>query len=221
MMIEKVREIANKTMMTENEVAGTLQSQAERGLPLNLQFFSEPPGDGEELPPEGEDNPEDREETPTDDKTFTQSEVDSQISKAVEKALNNRDKEVEKRIKEERKEAERLAKLTEKDREKEELTQREKELEKRAAELERKELLSDAESTLRDKNLPTSFSEVLLGDDAEKTLENINKFKETFDSAVNEAVKEKLRQDTPPSGEGKPSNKAPSMAELARENRII
>lgn len=153
--------------------------------------------------------------------TFTQSEVDSQISKAVEKALNNRDKEVEKRIEEERKEAERLAKLTEKEREKEELTKREKDLEKRAAELERKELLSDAESTLRDKNLPTSFSEVLLGDDAEKTLKNINKFKETFDSAVNEAVKEKLRQDTPPSGEGKPSNKAPSMAELARENRII
>lgn len=187
-------------------------------LSLDLQHFSS------EDDPEPEDDLEDKDPEPEDDtkdKTFTQSEVDSQISKAVEKALNNRDKEVEKRIEEERKEAERLAKLTEKEREKEELTQREKELEKRAAELERKELLSDAESTLRDKNLPTSFSEVLLGDDAEKTLENINKFKESFDTAVSEAVKEKLRQDTPPSGEGKPSNKAPSMAELARENRII
>src|SRR5699024_8689714 len=153
--------------------------------------------------------------------TYSRSDVDREISKAVEKALKNRDKEVETRIEKERQEAERLAKLTEKEREKEQLTKREQELDKRAKELERKELLSDAESTLREKELPVTFAGVLLGEDADTTLDNINNFKKSFDEAVNNAVKERLRQDTPPAGSGITSTKATSVAELAKENRII
>lgn len=217
-MIEKIREIANKTAMSEAEVAGTLHSQAENGLPLNLQFFAEDSTDEDNQTDDKQDNDE---HDDNQDKTFTQSELDSQVSKAVETALKNRDKEVEKRIEKERQEAERLAKLTEKEREKEQLTIREQELDKRAKELERKELLSDAESTLRDKELPVTFAGVLLGEDADTTLDNINNFKKTFDEAVNNAVKERLRQDTPPAGSGKVSNKQPSVADLAKENRII
>lgn len=191
-------------------------------LKLKIQHFSEPPEGGEEVPPKKEENPEGGKETPPEDKTFTQSELDSHVSKAVDTALKNRDKEVEKRIEKERQEAERLAKLTEKEREKEQLTKREKDLEKRAAELERKELLSDAESTLRDKELPATFASVLLGEDANATLDNINNFKKSFDEAVNNAVKEKLRQDTPPAGTGGLSTKKqPSISEMAKEHRII
>src|SRR5690625_7725280 len=85
-MIEKIREIANKTAMTEAEVAGTLHSQAENGLPLNLQFFAEDSTDEDN---QIDDKQDDDEHDDNQDKTFTQSEVDSQISKAVDKALKN------------------------------------------------------------------------------------------------------------------------------------
>jgi len=189
-------------------------------LKLNMQFFSQDDTGGTN--PEGDDSDNTEDDTPPTDKSFTQSEVDSKISKAVQTALDNREKEIEQRIADERKEAERLAKLSEKEREKEKLTQREKDLEKRAAELERKELLADAESILRDKGLATSFANILLGEDAAKTLDNINNFKTAFDEAVNAQVKEKLRQDTPPAGGGQiKTNKGYNIAEMAKNARII
>lgn len=190
-------------------------------LKLNIQHFAEPPG-GEETPPE--ENPK-GEETPPDDKTFTKSELDSHVSKAVNTALENRDskhkKEMQQAIDDAIAEKERLSKLSEKERKDEELSSREKEIADRLAEIERKELKADAVSDLTEKKLPAEFADFLLGEDAEKTLENINTFKKTFDEAVNAAVKEKLRQDTPPAGGGNITNKQVSVAELAKENRII
>ncbi len=219
-MEEKIKEIARTTTMTTDEVAGALMSQAEKGLPLNLQFFSEKENT------EDVETTENTQEEEQENTTFTRSDVDREVSKAVQSALDKREakhkEEMQKAIENAIAEKERLSKLSEKEREKEKLTQREKDLEKRTAALERKELLSDAESILREKGLSTSFANVLLGDDAEKTLDNINNFKFAFDEAVNNQVKEKLRQETPPASGGNiNTNKSYNIAEMARNARVI
>lgn len=73
---------------------------------------------------------------------------------------------------------------------------------------------------LQEKELPAKFADFLLAEDAETTLENINAFKEAFDAAVNEAVKEKLRQDTPRVG-GTAGSTSISIKDLAQKHRVI
>ena len=157
--------------------------------------------------------------------TFTRSDVDREVSKAVQSALDKREakhkEEMQKAIEDAIAEKERLSKLSEKERQEEQLTQREKEIAEREAEIARKELKADAITDLNEKSLPSEFADILLGDDAETTLENINTFKTAFDSAVNAAVKEKLRQDTPKTGGASFGGTTPSVAELAQESRII
>lgn len=220
-MIEKIKQLAKETSMTERDIARSLQSQAESGHPLklNLQYFADPE---EPVDDSGDDDPKG---DPEDKKTFTKSEVDSQISKAVDSALKKREskhqEELQKAIDDAIAEKERLSKLSEKERKEEEMTQREKELADKEAEIARKVLRSEAVDDLQKKQLPSEFADFLLGKDAEQTLNNINEFKKAFDAAVNSAVKDKLRQDTPPAGGGSLSNKQPSVAELAKEHRII
>ena len=157
--------------------------------------------------------------------TFTRSDVDREVSKAVQSALDKREakhkEEMQKAIEDAIAEKERLSKLSEKERQEEQLTQREKEIAEREAEIARKELKADAITDLNEKGLPSEFADILLGNDAETTLENINTFKVAFDSAVNAAVKEKLRQDTPRTGGASFGGTTPSVAELAQESRII
>lgn len=209
----------------EEQLKDFLESKRiSKPLKLKIQNFSEKPPGGEETPP-NEGAKSEGEETPPADKTFTQSELDSHVSKAVNTALENRDtkhkKEMQQAINDAIAEKERLSKLSEKERKEEQMTQREKEIADKEAEINRKVLRSEAVDDLQKKQLPSEFADFLLGEDAEKTLNNINTFKKTFDEAVNAAVKEKLRQETPPAGSGKVSNKQPSVADLAKENRII
>jgi len=201
-MIEKIREIANKTAMTEAEVAGTLHSQAENGLPLNLQFFAEDSTDEDN---QIDDKQDDDEHDDNQDKTFTQSEVDSQISKAVDKALKNQqsklEEQMQEKIEQERNEAAEYAKLTQKEKEEADYNKRLEALEKREKELNDRQLLNQIESDLKENSLPTSFAQSLLTiQDNGKIKDAITNIKEEFDSAVNEQVNSRLRQDTPSEG---------------------
>ena len=157
--------------------------------------------------------------------TFTRSDVDREVSKAVQSALDKREakhkEEMQKAIEDAIAEKERLSNLSEKERKDEELTKREQEIADRLAEIERKELKADAVSDLTDKGLPVEFADFLLSDNAENTLTNINAFKEAFDTAVNAQVKEKLRQDTPLAGTGGIKQKQNSIADIANEKRLI
>lgn len=228
-LTDKVKELAKTTPFTEGSIAASLESRAKRGLPLDLQFFADNP-DGGQLGDNSDDNPDNNDPDDKDNKdnkdnkdAFTRSEVDSEISKAVDKALKNRDakhqEDLQKAIDDALAEKERVSKLSEKERKEEELTQKEKKLLERETEIARKELLSDARADLTDKGLPTSFAELLLGEDAEKTLENINNFKTAFDNAVNESVKEKLRQDTPLLGGGGAKGATNFGKQLAQMNK--
>lgn len=189
-------------------------------LKMNLQHFAEPedpkdpPADPPADPPGDERTPEQIE---FDKKV--EAESDRKLESAKKKWEKDHQEKIDKAVADAVAEKERLSNLSEKERKDEELNQREKALEKRLADIERKELLADAASDLSKKDLPVEFAELLLGEDAEKTLENINNFKAAFDKAVNDAVKEKLRQDTPLLGGGGISNTDNLGKQLAKLNK--
>ena len=196
-------------------------------LKLNLQHFAEDnPND-----PEGKGKQSENDQGDDDKEIFelTQSELDSQKHKAVNKALANQEKKFEQRLKEAvenaRSEAESYAKLTEKEKKDKEFEKREQALAEKEKEFRLRELKADVENDLKDKGLPTSFAESLIHlEDNEQINEVVNAIKEDFDRAVQEQVKEATRQSTP-SGQQSDvsSNKktSDSFAELARQNRII
>lgn len=196
-------------------------------LKLNLQHFAEDnPND-----PEGKGKQSGNDQGDDDKKIFelTQSELDSQKHKAVNKALANQEKKFEQRLKEAvenaRSEAESYAKLTEKEKKDKEFEKREQALAEKEKKFRLRELKADVENDLKDKGLPTSFAESLIHlEDNEQINEVVNAIKEDFDRAVQEQVKEATRQSTP-SGQRSDvsSNKktSDSFAEIARQNRII
>lgn len=190
-------------------------------LPFDLQFFAEdpPPSDPPADPPT---DPEEIKLTQEELQKKIEAESDRKLASALKKKEEEWKTLTQQQIEDAIAEKERLSKLSEKERKDEELSKREKELADRLAEIERKELKADAIADLSEKGLPADFADFLLAEDAEKTLENINNFKTAFDNAVNEAVKEKLRQDTPKLGGGNIKNsKTPSVAELAQKHRLI
>ena len=196
-------------------------------LKLNLQHFAEDnPND-----PEGKDKQSGNDQGDDDKKFFelTQSELDSQKHKAVNKALANQEKKFEQRLKETvenaRSEAESYAKLTEKEKKDKEFEKREQALAEKEKEFKLRELKSDVESDLKEKGLPTSFAQSLIHlEDNEQINDVVNSIKEDFDKAVQEQVKEATRQSTPYGQGSDVSSKketSKSFADLAKENRII
>lgn len=196
-------------------------------LKLNLQHFAEDnPND-----PEGKDKQSGNDQGDDDKKFFelTQSELDSQKHKAVNKALANQEKKFEQRLKEAvenaRSEAESYAKLTEKEKKDKEFEKREQALAEKEKEFKLRELKADVENDLKDKGLPTSFAQSLIHlEDNEQINDVVNSIKEDFDKAVQEQVKEATRQSTPYGQGSDVSSKketSKSFADLAKENRII
>ncbi|WP_337970245.1 capsid assembly scaffolding protein Gp46 family protein [Virgibacillus salexigens] len=188
-------------------------------LSMHLQYFAE--GDPNPNDPPADPQKDDPKNGPGGDprkETFTQSEVDSQISKAVENALKKQQEKLEKQKQDEiekaKQDAVEYAKLTQKEKEEADYKKRVESLEKRERELNNRQLLSEIESDLKESELPTAFAESLLTiQDNEKIKESIADIKKQFDEAVNAKVKEALRQDTPAAG-GSSRNKTNTMADL-------
>ena len=212
----------NIEFKTERE---DIQMKLNDKLNLNLQFFA----DNDEGEPGQSNDKKSENNSGQEQETYTRSEVDSQISKAVETALSKRDRkhqqELDKAREEAKKEAESYAKLTEKEKKDKEIEKREQALAEKEKEFKLRELKADVESDLKEKGLPTSFAQSLIHlEDNEQINEVVNSIKEDFDRAVQEQVKEATRQSTP-SGQQSDvsSNKktSDSFAEIARQNRII
>jgi hypothetical protein len=113
--------------------------------------------------------------------------------------------------------------MTQKEREDAEYKKRLEALDKREHELNTKQLRSEVETDLKAEGLPAAFADSLIKlEDNEKIKEAVSSIKKEFDAAVNNAVKEKLRQDPPETGGSKLNNSShTSKAEMARKNRII
>ena len=126
-------------------------------------------------------------------KTFTQEEVDKMISKRLQRER----KDIEAKIEAERKEAEELSRLSEQERQKKLFEKQVKEFEETKRAFENERLLNETSKQLASKNLPIEFAEMLKGNDAEKTFENIQLFEAKFNEAVEKVVTERLRGNVP------------------------
>ena len=136
--------------------------------------------------------------------TFTQEELDkklqSEADKRVQEALNTAktkwEKEWTEKLTTAKTEAERLAKLSAEEKKAEEDKKRAEELAKKDRELTIRELQLQAVDELSKRKLPVSFSKLLLGENAEDTLEKITTFETAFREAVQAEVDVKLKGKT-------------------------
>ena len=126
-------------------------------------------------------------------KTFTQEEVDKMITKRLQRER----KDIEAKIEAERKEAEELAKLSEAEKQRKLFEKQVKEFEETKRAFENERLLNETSKQLASKSLPIEFAEMLKGNNAEKTFENIQLFETKFNEAVEKVVTERLRGNVP------------------------
>ncbi|MGF2617739.1 DUF4355 domain-containing protein [Rossellomorea aquimaris] len=195
-------------------------------LKLNLQYFAEP-NDPPADPPNPDDPPSDPpakvELTPEELQKKVEAESDRKLAKALEKKQKEWEAQLQQRIADAKKDAEQYAKMTQKEREDAEFKKRLEALDKRERELNTKQLRSEVESDLKTEGLPAAFADSLIKlEDNEKIKEAVASIKKEFDEAVNNAVKEKLRQDPPETGSSKINNSFnATKAAMARKNRII
>lgn len=155
----------------------------------------------------------------------SQSELDSIIGKAIDKALKNNDKKwaekTEKAVADAKKEAESYAKMTQAQRKNAEMEKREKALDEREAKLNHKALIADIQADLTEKGLPTVFAESLsLLKDNETIASATQAIKDAWDKSVNDRLKANARQKTPGTS-AETIHIGSSLAEFAKENRII
>lgn len=190
-----------------------------RGFRLNLQQFADG-GEG------GEGS----------EKTYTQaeldkmlqSETDKRVTEALKTAKEKWSKEYDEKLENEKKEAERLAKLSAAEREKDKFDKERKAFEAERAQFERDRLEMQVAKELTNEGLDAEFASILMGADADSSMENIKVFKASFDKAVEAAVKARLAGRTPDSGSGNELTVNPfsdegynltKQAELYRTNR--
>lgn len=179
-------------------------------LPMNLQFFAEPGGDGAGAGDgngggagggEGGTSGDDGTEPPSFDdllKNGHQAEFDRRVQKAIDTAVGKAQEKWQALTDDKLSEAKKLAKMT-----KEEKTQylaqkHEKELAEREAGITRRELMAEAKNTLAEKKLPAGLAEVLNYTDADSCNKSIAAVEKAFQEAVEEGVQERLKGGTPP-----------------------
>lgn len=127
-----------------------------------------------------------------EEKTFTQDELDKIIEKRLARALKKAD--------EERQEAERLAKMSAAERVKAEFEKEKQNFEEERKQYQRDKLELQVVKELGAKNLPAEFSKYLLSEDAETCMTNIKEFEIQWQNAIEKAVNERLKGDTPKAG---------------------
>lgn len=142
-------------------------------------------------------------------KTYTQEELDEMLQKetdrrvsgALDKAKIKFEKEYKEKLEQERQEAAKLAQLSESDKQKAIFEKQQAEFEQERSKFEREKLELEVTKQLASKNLPIEFANLLVGDGAESSLDNINAFEKSFQAALDKAVEERLKS-KPPQGGG-------------------
>lgn len=192
-----------------------------RGFKLNLQHFA----DGNEGGESGE-----KTYTQAELDKMLQSETDKRVTEALKTAQEKWSKEYAEKLENEKKEAERLAKLSAEEREKAKFDKERKAFEDERAQFERDRLEMQVAKELSNEGLDTAFASILMGADADSSMENIKTFKASFDKAVEAAVKARLAGRAPESGSGNGLTTNPfskegynltKQAELYRTNREL
>ena len=120
-----------------------------------------------------------------EEKTFTQEELD--------KILNKKFAQWQKKTEEAKAEAERKAKLTEA----EKLAEERKEFESMKRQFEYEQRVNSTSKVLASNNLPIEFADFLIAESDEATTQRVDLFKNAFNEALEKALTERLRGNTP------------------------
>lgn len=120
-----------------------------------------------------------------EEKTFTQAELD--------KILNKKFAQWQKKIEEAKAEAERKAKLTEA----EKLAEERKEFEAMKKQFEYEQRVNSTSKVLASNNLPIEFADFLIAESDEATTQRVDLFKNAFNEALEKALVERLKGNTP------------------------
>lgn len=179
-------------------------------LPMELQFFAEEPA-GTDPEPAGTE-PEEQKPLSFDDFLKTgsnQAEFDRRVSKAVQTAQAKWQAQTDDKLSE----AEKLAKMTAAEKAQYMQQKKEKELNDREAEITRRELMATAKNTLADKKLPQGLAELLNYTSADECNKSIDAVEKAFQSAVEDAVRDRLKGSAPP-------KKAPEEGGLSIEDEV-
>lgn len=137
-----------------------------------------------------------KQDNPADD---VQAKIDAAVSAQLAKAQAKWEAEFKRREELAKKEAERLSKLSDDERAKAELENTRRELDAQRAEFELEKLKYETSQVVSKRGLPVEFTEYLIAEDSEKTLERIKVFEKKFNKAVEDAVTAKLKGKAPQS----------------------
>lgn len=135
-------------------------------------------------------------------KSFTQEDIDKIVNKTIARERSKWEKDFETKLEAQKSEAEKLAKMNADQRAEHERTKRENELAEREAAINRRELRATALESLAEKSLPSQLAEILVYTDAESTNSSIAAVENAFRAAVESAVNERLKGETPRGGGG-------------------
>lgn len=169
-------------------------------IPMNLQLFAD-----EETEQQETQESEQQEQVTYTQEEFDkqlQSEADKRVTEALKTAKAKWESDYKDKLKKEKDEAARLAKMSAEDRAKEEFEKQKQDFETERKQFERDRLELQVKKNLNEQGLNEGFSSFLIGEDADSSLANIKSFKDAWDKALSEAVKEKLKGEPPKASPG-------------------
>lgn len=133
-------------------------------------------------------------------KTYSEDELRAEVEKRVKEAKSLWDKDNEVKIKSERDDAAKMATMSADERARAEMEKRQKAFDEERNQYLTEKMEFEAAKELSKQNLPLSFAKLLSGGDIDATLSNIETFKEEFLKAVEAALSERLKGNTPKTG---------------------
>lgn len=130
--------------------------------------------------------------TENKEKTFTQEDIDKIIARTIARER--------KKAEEEREEAAKVAKMTAEEKAKHEFEQEKKRFEEERALYLKDKTKMTLERKLMENELDVNLADFLIAEDEDTSLDNLNKFKEIFNSCLEKAVAKRLKGETPKTG---------------------
>lgn len=186
-------------------------------LLLPLQFFAEPGDAGNETGAAKDQGAEDQGATGA--KTYSQSELDAEISRATEANRKKLEKAQQDAINKAIKDYAEKSKLSDEERISADLKELQDKLQAKERELTTKERIASITADLQKEGMPVELAQHLVreeDDDAVKA--SLASIKKVWDAAVNDKVKEALRQADPKSDKGS-KGAAKTTAQIIAEAR--
>lgn len=169
-------------------------------MKFDLQLLAEGDGGGENSETSTAENPASENQSAETSTENNSVDIQAIIDAAISKAKTQWENDYKQREEQRKKEEARLSKMSDDERQKAELENMRQELESQKAAFEREKLENEMKNVLAKRNLPIEFTDFLIAENNEKTLERITTFEKKFKKAVEDALTEKLKGKAPQVG---------------------